>query len=98
MSDAVIPHKTEASAPRTRSSSSGWFRRALESDLFYSFRRSKLTMVAAVVTVLFFLLAIFAPVFAVQNPFDPAQLQLLNSRIAPLWTADGQSPFLLGTD
>ena len=55
-------------------------------------------MVAAGVTVLFFLLAIFAPLIAVQNPFDPAQLQLMNSRIAPLWTADGQSPFLLGTD
>ena len=55
-------------------------------------------MVAAAVTVLFFLLAIFASVLAVQNPFDPAQLQLMNSRIAPLWTADGQSPFLLGTD
>ena len=55
-------------------------------------------MVAAAVTVLFFLLAIFAPLLAVQNPFDPAQLQLMNSRISPLWTADGQSPFLLGTD
>ena len=33
-----------------------------------------------------------------QNPFDPAQLQLMNSRISPLWTADGQSPYLLGTD
>ena len=33
-----------------------------------------------------------------QNPFDPAQLQLINSRISPLWTADGQSPYLLGTD
>src|ERR1700730_16716761 len=98
MSDAVVPHKTDASAPRPRASPSGWFRRAIESDLFYSFRRSKLTIVAAVITVLFFLLAIFAPLVAVQNPFDPAQLQLLNSRIAPLWTADGQSPFLLGTD
>jgi len=47
---------------------------------------------------LFLLLALFAPLIAVQNPFDPAQLQLMNSRIAPLWTADGQSPFLLGTD
>jgi peptide/nickel transport system permease protein len=37
-------------------------------------------------------------VLAVQNPFDPAQLQLMNSRISPLWTADGQAPFLLGTD
>jgi peptide/nickel transport system permease protein len=35
---------------------------------------------------------------AVQNPFDPAQLELMNSRIAPLWTTDGQAPFLLGTD
>jgi peptide/nickel transport system permease protein len=98
MSDAVIPHKTQASVARKQASPGGWFRRALESDLFYSFRRSKLTIVAAVITVLFFLLAIFAPLVAVQNPFDPAQLQLLNSRIAPLWTADGQSPFLLGTD
>jgi peptide/nickel transport system permease protein len=98
MSDAVVPHPSEATAPPARGSSSGRFRRAIESDLFYSFRRSKLTMVAAAVTLLFFLLAIFAPVLSVQNPFDPAQLQLANSRYAPLWTADGQSPFLLGTD
>jgi peptide/nickel transport system permease protein len=55
-------------------------------------------MVAAIVTLLFFVLAIAAPLIAVQNPFDPSELQLINSRIAPLWTADGQSPFLLGTD
>jgi peptide/nickel transport system permease protein len=98
MSDAVVPHKTEVGATRTGASPSGWFRRAIESDLFYSFRRSKITIAAAVVTALFFLLAIFASVVSVQNPFDPAQLQLMNSRIPPLWTADGQSPFLLGTD
>jgi peptide/nickel transport system permease protein len=98
MSDAVVPHKAEASAPRAALSSSGWFKRAIESDLFYSFRRSKLTMVAAAITLLFFLLAIFASLLAPQDPFDPAQLQLINSRISPLWTADGQSPFLLGTD
>jgi peptide/nickel transport system permease protein len=98
MSEAVVTHKAEPSAPRTRLPPAGWLGRALESDVFYSFRRSRLTMVAAAVTVLFFLLAIFASLLAVQNPFDPAQLQLMNSRIAPLWTADGQSPFLLGTD
>jgi peptide/nickel transport system permease protein len=95
MSDAVAPH---AEAGATRSGSLGWLKRSLESDLFYSFRRSKLTMLAAAVTLLFFLLAIFAPLLSVQNPFDPAQLQLANSRFAPLWTSDGQSPFLLGTD
>src|SRR5579872_2048858 len=98
MSDAAISHKAGSNAPPPRAHSSNWLRRALDSDVFYSFRRSRLTMVAAAVTLLFFLVAIAAPLLAVQNPFDPAQLQLLNSRIAPLWTADGQSPFLLGTD
>jgi peptide/nickel transport system permease protein len=98
MSDAVIPHKSDPSVPRVRFSPGRWLGRAVDSDLFYSFRRSRITMIAAAVTVLFFLLAVFASVISVQNPFDPAQLQLMNSRISPLWTADGQSPFLLGTD
>ena len=97
MSDAVVPQQAASNAPGAHSGA-GWARRTLDSDLFYSFRRSRLTMLAAVITLLFFLLAIFASVLAVQNPFDPAQLQLMNSRISPLWTADGQSPFLLGTD
>jgi len=98
MSEAVVPHKAEQSAPRRHLLPGHWLGRAIDSDIFYSFRRSRLTMVAAAVTVLFFLLAIFAPLLAVQNPFDPAQLQLMNSRISPIWTADGQTPFLLGTD
>src|ERR1700740_992013 len=98
MSDATVPNKASSNAPDGRWLRGHWFRRALASDLFYSFRRSRLTMVAAAVTLLFFLLAIAAPFLAGQNPFDPAQLQLMNSRIEPLWTAGGQSPFLLGTD
>jgi peptide/nickel transport system permease protein len=97
MTETAVPHPADQSAP-SAPVAAGWFRRALDSDVFYSFRRSRLTMIAAAVTALFFLVAIFAPLLAVQNPFDPAQLQLMNSRIAPLWTADGQSPFLLGTD
>ena len=98
MSDAAATHQAASNASQARVHSHGLVRRALHSDVFYSFRRSRLTVAAAVVTLLFFLLAIMAPMLAVQNPFDPAQLQLINSRIAPLWTADGQSPFLLGTD
>ena len=98
MSDAALSHKANSNTALTRAHATSWLKRAIESDILYSFRRSKLTMAAAAVTVLFFLLAIFAPLFSVQNPFDPAQLQLMNSRIEPLWLADGQSPFLLGTD
>jgi peptide/nickel transport system permease protein len=98
MTETAVPQQAEPSAPRPRAAPAGWLGRALDSDVFYSFRRSRLTMVAGAVTLLFFLVAILAPLLAVQDPFDPAQLQLMNSRIAPLWTADGQSPFLLGTD
>ena len=97
MSDAVVPQRTEPNAQGARLGTS-WLKRALDSDMLHSFRRSKMTVVAAAVTLLFFLLALFASQLSVQNPFDPAQLQLMNSRISPLWTADGQSPFLLGTD
>ncbi|WP_407159623.1 ABC transporter permease [Bradyrhizobium sp. STM 3557] len=98
MSDAVVDHPTETAASPGEAKGRSLMKRALDSDLFYSFRRSKLTMVATAITILFFLLAILAPLIAPQNPFDPAQLQLMNSRIPPLWYADGQSPFLLGTD
>ncbi|MBI5263722.1 MAG: ABC transporter permease [Bradyrhizobium sp.] len=97
MSETVAEPNAEE-RPSHGTTHPGLFARLIDSDLVHSFRRSRLTMLAALVTLLFFLLAIFAPLLAVQNPFDPAQLQLMNSRIAPLWTADGQSPFLLGTD
>src|SRR5437764_11172376 len=98
MTDTVVPHKSEPPVQAARFQPGQWLRRVVQSDLLYSFRRSRLTMVAAAVTAVFFLIAIFASAISVQNPFDPAQLQLMNSRISPLWTADGQTPFLLGTD
>jgi peptide/nickel transport system permease protein len=89
---------TESLITTDRAEAPGRFGRAIDSDLFYAFRRSKLTVVATIVALIFMALAILAPFVAVQNPFDPSQLELMNSRIAPLWTADGQSPYLLGTD
>ncbi|MEN3288112.1 MAG: peptide/nickel transport system permease protein [Bradyrhizobium sp.] len=72
--------------------------RALDSDLFASFRRSKLVMVCAFVVLLIVVVAVLAPLLSPQNPFDPSQLDLLNSHIPPMWSADGQAPFTLGTD
>ncbi len=96
MTDSLLTEKQATVRPPVPGP--GLLRRIADSDLFYSFRRSKLTMVAAALAVLLFAVAIFAPLLAVQNPFDPAQLELLNSRIPPLWSSEGQAPFLLGTD
>jgi peptide/nickel transport system permease protein len=75
-----------------------WAGRLFDSDLWASFKRSKVTMLAAFLTLLFFAVAILAGVLSPQDPFDPAQLELINSRIPPLWESGGQAPFLLGTD
>jgi len=72
--------------------------RALDSDIFHSFKKSRLTVVAAIITFLFFAGALFAPWVSPQNPFDPASLSLLDSYIPPVWQADGDWRYLLGTD
>lgn len=90
----TIAAPTAAAAPAERS----WLARALDSDIWHSFTRSKLTMVAAAATLLFFVAAVFAPLFSVQDPFDPAQLDIMNSRLPPIWLPEAQAPYLLGTD
>jgi peptide/nickel transport system permease protein len=69
-----------------------------DGDVWYSFRRSKLTMTAAVVTAIMILSAVFAPVIAPHNPFDLASLDLMDSQIPPFWLEGGETRFLLGTD
>jgi peptide/nickel transport system permease protein len=81
-----------------RSEPATWAGRFLDSDVWASFKRSRLTMTAAFLTLLFIGAAVLAGLLSPQNPFDPAQLELMNSRLPPLWEAEGQTPFLLGTD
>jgi len=72
--------------------------RFFDSDLWYSFTRSRITMAAALVTVLIVCGAVFAPWVAPYNPFDLASLDLLDSHTPPSWMEDGDPRFLLGTD
>jgi peptide/nickel transport system permease protein len=69
-----------------------------DSDLWFSFTRSWLTMAAGAISVGFCLAALFAPWVAPQHPFDPAAYTLLESLQPPLSRGlDGQL-FLMGTD
>ena len=67
-------------------------------DLVYSFTRSKVTVLAAVVTLAIVLGAVLAPWVAPHDPFDLRQLSLLDSHLPPAWAPDGDRRFLLGTD
>jgi peptide/nickel transport system permease protein len=76
----------------------GLVHRILDSDVFYSFSRSPVTIISAVITTIFFITAGFAPWLAPHNPFDPASLDLMDGFTSPAWTSEGTTRFLLGTD
>jgi peptide/nickel transport system permease protein len=72
--------------------------RFFNSDLYYSFTHSPAAMISALIALLIFLGAVFAPLVAPHNPFDLASVNLLNANMPPAWTPDGSHEFLLGTD
>ncbi len=76
----------------------GTIARILDSDLFYSFIHSPVTVAAAVVTAIMMGAAAFAPWVAPHHPFDLATLDLLDAFIPPAWLPDGDPRYLLGTD
>ena len=86
------------SAPDPGVRATGLWSRLRDSDVLYSFSRSPITITAAIVTALFILCAIFAPVVAPHNPFDMATIDLMDSSMPPAWMEGGDSRFLLGTD
>ena len=73
-------------------------RAVFDSDLWYSFSRSPVTVVSALVALVCVLGAGFAPWLAPHNPFDLATLNLMDAFKPPAWEADGDASFLLGTD
>lgn len=70
----------------------------LQSDIYYRFRSSKITIAAFLVTLIIVMAAILAPWIAPHDPFDVSTLSLWDSELPPAWTEDGDPRFLLGTD
>ena len=72
--------------------------RALDSDLWWSFKRSPVTVVSAVVALVCVLGAVLAPAIAPQDPFDLATLNLSDAFKPPVWAEEGDAGFPLGSD
>lgn len=73
------------------------FARFMDSDVLHSFLRSPSAMIAAFITLIFIFAALFAPLLAPYNPFDPSQISLWDGKLPPSF-AGGDDRFLLGTD
>jgi peptide/nickel transport system permease protein len=77
----------------------GWLHRVTDSDVWWSFRSSPMTIVAAVATILIVVVAFLSPVLAPHTPFDPATLSLTDGLKPPvLVSPEGEWTFPLGTD
>jgi len=72
--------------------------RFFDSDIWYSFKQSPGAMISAGVAAIMILAALFAPLLASQNPFDLAQIDLMDASMPPVWMIDGDPRFVLGTD
>ncbi len=82
--------------PETRPNA---FARAWDSDIAWSFRHSPLAIVAAVVSLLIILAAVFAPWIAPHDPFNPASLNLMDGFTPPMEpNAFTGNVYWLGTD
>ena len=75
-----------------------FLRKTWDHDLAWSFRRSPVTIVAAVLTLACVGGALFAPWLAPQDPLDLAALDLNDAFIPPLWSEGGKLAYPLGTD
>ncbi len=72
--------------------------RFFDSDLWWSFRSSRLVVVAAAITILMVGAALLAPIIAPHDPYDLRALNLMDSDLPPAWVQGGDPRFLLGTD
>ncbi len=70
----------------------------LDSDLWHSFTRSWVTMIAAAVTFILIGSALLAPWIAPNEPLNLETISLLDGSKPPAWHPDGEARFPLGTD
>src|SRR5262245_14049593 len=92
-SNVTVAGTTDAeSAPRGR------LARFLDNDLLHNFLRSKLVVLAALLTLLMVAAAFLAPLIAPHDPYDLKTVSLLDADNPPAWETGGDRRFLLGTD
>jgi len=68
------------------------------SYLLFSFKQDKTAIFSLAVLVVLLVTGLLAPVFSPYDPYNPANIDIMNSELPPSWTEDGEAAFLLGTD
>lgn len=72
--------------------------RLWNSNMIYSFRRNPVAVVSLAVFLIIAILSALAPLIAPFDPYDPAQIDIMNSEYPPAWVEGADPQFALGTD
>jgi len=67
-------------------------------EVIHALLHDKLALLGIVLVTIFILAAVFAPLIAPQNPYDLAQLDILDGRLAPGSESMSGMTYMLGTD
>ncbi|RCW47790.1 MULTISPECIES: ABC transporter permease [unclassified Halanaerobium] len=73
-------------------------RKALNSDLFYSYKNNKLVILASIVLLLIVFSSVFAAFIAPHDPYNLASVSLMDSMRPPSWMEGGVGKFVFGSD
>jgi peptide/nickel transport system permease protein len=98
MRDAADSTAPSSAAGTIASARRGRLAAFLDSDLLHSFLRSRLVVLAALISGLIVGAAVLAPLIAPHDPYDLKSLSLLDANTPPAWEKGGDPNFLLGTD
>ncbi|PIE00006.1 MAG: ABC transporter permease [Thiothrix nivea] len=69
-----------------------------DSHFWHSFKRDKVAQVSFAVLLVAVFMALLAPMMAPYDPYDLAQIDIMDSEIPPSWESSGDERFWLGTD
>ena len=74
------------------------WQRFKSSYLLFSFKQDRTAIFSFVVLVVLMITGLLAPLLSPYNPYDPANIDIMNSEMPPAWMDEGETAFFLGTD
>lgn len=74
------------------------WQRFKSSYLLFSFKQDRTAIFSCVVLMTLLVTGLLAPLISPYDPYDPANIDIMNSEMPPSWMEEGETAFLLGTD
>ncbi|WP_439530904.1 ABC transporter permease [Pannonibacter sp.] len=70
----------------------------LSSEFVHNYKRNASAIIGSLILLVFAIIVVAGPLMVAQNPYDIAQLDLMDAYKAPVWLEGGEARYPLGTD